>query len=320
MPLFFFLAGMSSKPRMVWSLDEWRVFLKKNVLALVVPYVVWGLVYGSFSYASIPMLFYASWEALAELGTLTSLWYLPAFFCARIIVQLIVSLVGMREEGSPRLAYGISALPLFVIGLLLPHPAQGLPWCVDVAFVAAGFILFGMALRRILLVFAVQTEQVLVATLGASLAGLCLGTIVRGDALELMRMCVGEYGSILWFFANSACGTMVVLVGSMLLIRLAREGSHPFSLGAVTFIGMHTMGIFLLHKPLLQEVLMPLFSSLIHGPELLVVIIVSVCALALSMLLCVVIERYIPELLGQFPVYPTEIASQPREDAQKAQG
>ncbi len=35
-----------------------------------------------------------------------------------------------------------------------------------------------------------------------------------------------------------------------------------------TIIGMHTMGIFLLHKPLLQEILMPLASTWIPGHQL----------------------------------------------------
>ncbi|MBR3313208.1 MAG: hypothetical protein IKG18_03625 [Atopobiaceae bacterium] len=41
----------------------------------------------------------------------------------------------------------------------------------------------------------------------------------------------------------------------------AHEGFRPFRLTSVSFIGMHTMGIFLLHKPMLQEVIMPFFSS-----------------------------------------------------------
>ena len=115
-----------------------------------------------------------------------------------------------------------------------------------------------------------------------------------------------DYGNLLWFFVNSVTGTMAVLTGSMLLIRIARE-FLSISLGFVSFIGMHTMGIFLLHKPVLQEVLMPFFSSWVPGPQLVVALVASIAALALSMGLCVVIEHYIPELLGNFPVFPTPI-------------
>ncbi|MDO4796893.1 MAG: acyltransferase family protein [Coriobacteriales bacterium] len=310
MPLFFFLAGMSTKPKPVHGLAGYRTFLKKNILALVVPFVVWGLVYAPFSFSNFSYLFYASWAALGKMGTLTSLWYLSAFFVARIIVQLIISVLDGFGMSDKNLAYGLIALPMFAIGLLLPYLEQGYPWCLDVAFVATGIILLGMALRRTLLVFAVQTEMVLIASFVASLALLILGTVARGDACDLVLMCGAQYGNLFWFFVNSASGTMVVLTGSMLLCRLAHEGANPFSLASVSFIGMHTMGIFLLHKPMLQEVLMPFCSSWIPGPQLLAAIVASIFALILSMGLCVVIEHYIPELLGQFPVFPTGLLSQ----------
>lgn len=128
-------------------------------------------------------------------------------------------------------------------------------------------------------------------------------------------MCGSDYDNLLWFFLNSVTGTMTVLTGSMLLIRIAHEGFHPFSLAAVSFIGMHTMGIFLLHKPLLQEVLMPFFIDRIPGPQLAAALVASAVALVVSMGLCVVIEHYIPELLGQFPVYPTDLFPKKKEPA-----
>lgn len=40
MPLFFLLAGLSVKPKAVRGLKEWRQFLYKNLLSLIVPYLV----------------------------------------------------------------------------------------------------------------------------------------------------------------------------------------------------------------------------------------------------------------------------------------
>lgn len=93
---------------------------------------------------------------------------------------------------------------------------------------------------------------------------------------------------------------------------------YPFSLAAVSFIGTHTMGIFLLHKPVLQEVLMPFFSGLLPGPQLVAAVVASIFALAVSMGLCVVIEHYVPELLGQFPVFPTNLFPLPKRSTDKS--
>lgn len=307
MPLFFFLAGMSTKPRPIHGRKAWMGFLKKNVLALLVPYVVWGLIYGPFSFWNLPPLLYASWEALGKIGTLTSLWYLSAFFVARIVVQVLINLIDGLRQGENSLVYGLFALPPIILGLFMPHWEQGYPLCLDVAFVATGIILLGVAFRRVLLIFAVQKGWVLGAAFAASLVGLTIGTVARGDACDLVLMCAARYGNLFWFFANSITGTLVVLTGSMLLVRAAHEGLHPFSLAAVSYIGMHTMGIFLLHKPVLQEVFMPFFSNLLPGPQLIAVLVASMVALAFSMALCAVIEHYIPELLGQFPNYPSSL-------------
>lgn len=307
MPLFFFLAGMSTKPRPIHGREAWAAFLKKNILALVVPFVVWGLVYGPFSFANMLSLFYASWEALGSIGTLTSLWYLSAFFVARIMVQALISVLDRIGKATESWVLGLCSLPLFAIGLLMPRLEPGYPWCLNVAFVAAGIILLGIVLRRPLLIFAVQRGWVLVAAFVASLAVLVLGTVARGDACDLVLMCGAQYGNLFWFFVNSISGTLAVLAASMLLVRVAHEGLRPFSLATISFIGMHTMGIFLLHKPMLQEILMPLASTWIPGGQLVAAIVASTVALVLSMVLCVVIEHYIPELLGQFPNYPSNL-------------
>ncbi len=92
MPFFFFLAGMSIKAKPFTSFREWRNFVRKNILALVVPYVIWGLIYAPFTLPNIGKLFYGSWMALVEMGTLSSLWYLSCLFIARMLVQGVVSL------------------------------------------------------------------------------------------------------------------------------------------------------------------------------------------------------------------------------------
>jgi peptidoglycan/LPS O-acetylase OafA/YrhL len=90
---------------------------------------------------------------------------------------------------------------------------------------------------------------------------------------------------------------------------MAHECPKPFSLGEVSYIGMHTMGIFLLHKPMLQELFMPLFMRITPGPQLAAAVLASLVTLPASMALCVLVERYIPEMLGQFPNYPSGITA-----------
>lgn len=303
MPLFFLLAGLSIKPKVVYGLRGWGAFLYKNILALMAPYLVWGLVYAPFSYPNMGALFYGSWEALTRMETLTSLWYLPCFFVSRIIVQIVVNIAEYAKVKSVPLWCGIAALPLIAAGLFIPHSENGVPWCADIALAAGGFVLLGIAVRKAYLIMAQQKTLWLVLSFIGSLLLFCAGTVFRGDGLELSLMCKSDYGNPLWFLYNSAFGSLTVLTVSMLLFRLSRESARPFKLGAVTYIGQQTMGIYLLHKPFLQQMILPALSGIFHGnfPFLVIAFMGSVLAMLFSIVMCYIIGKFIPQLLGRFP-------------------
>lgn len=303
MPLFFFLAGLSVKPRALHGIKAWVKFLYKNLLALMVPYFIWGLVYAPFSYSIIPELLFGSWEALSDLGTLTSLWYLPCFFLSRIIVQMVVNIAELIKAKNVQLVCGIAALPLVAADLLIPHPENGIFWCADIALAGSGFILLGIALRKAYLIMAQQkTLWLVLSFLGSTALFLC-GTVFRGDALEISMMCKSSYGNPLWFLFNSVFGSVSVLTLSMLLSRVSRESVRPFRIDAVTYIGQQTMGIYLLHKPFLQQIIIPALTKLLpeECPFLVTSIIGSFIALLFCIVMCFVIGKFIPQLLGRFP-------------------
>lgn len=303
MPLFFALAGLSMKPAVLRGFRAWKEFLRKNLLALIVPYLIWGLVYAPFSYPDSLKLLYGSWESLTDMNTLTSLWYLPCFFLSRIIVQAVIAILDRIKVKQITVWCGFSSILLFIIGFLIPHPQKGYLWCADIALTGAGFILLGIAVRTAYLIMAQQKTIWLLASLLAGTLLFCAGTIFRGDALELSLMCKAAYGSTAWFMYNSIFGSLMVLTLSMLLSRLSRESAYPFSISAVTYIGQQTMGIYLLHKPFLQQVILPALSALFPSgcPFLLIAVIGTCLSLGFSIVSCYIIEKFIPQLLGQFP-------------------
>ena len=151
----------------------------------MVLYLIWWFIYAPFSFDRFPKLFYASWAALRAMGTLMSLWYLSALFSARILTQALIFLFGTSDTERLRTLCVYAAIPMFLIGFLCPKLKMGYPWCLDVAFVAAGFILLGIALWEPILVFAQETELKLGAMFAVSLVVFYLGTAARGDALDL---------------------------------------------------------------------------------------------------------------------------------------
>ena len=304
MPLFFFLAGMSIKAKELKSFMEWKSFIKKNLLALIVPYLIFAFIYAPFSFENVPKFLYGSWQMLGKTGTLTSLWYLTCLFVARIYCQVIMNILSLAKCKNMNLWFGILAVPMFAIGFLLPKIKIGYPWCLNVSFVAAGFILLGIAIRQQVLILAQSKAWILFLITVVSGVMLICGTALRGDALELSLMCAGDYGNVLWFLYNSVSGTAFILGISMLIFRISREGAILFRTAAITYVGQHTLGIFLLHKNIQLDLIIPWIHTWLEGPQLLVACIATCISFATALLLCAIIEKFVPQLLGQFPIYP----------------
>lgn len=302
MPLFFILAGLSIKPSVVTSSKGWLAFINKNLKSLMVPYFIWGLVYATFSYKSIGYLAFGSWEALVDMGTLTSLWYLPCFFFARIITQLEVNILSKIKNANKNAIYISAALITILVGYIIPHPEGGFLWCADISVLAAGFILLGIGIKELYIIGAQQKNVFLVGAFAVSLGLFLLCTVGRADSLYLSMMCKSDNGNIFWFMATSLLGSAAVLSLAWIIFRVSRESVFQFNTKLITFVGTHTLGIYLLHKPFLQEIAVPLVNDCLTGcPFEIVAIIASIIALIYSIILCAVIEKYIPQLLGQFP-------------------
>lgn len=282
MPLFFILAGLSIKPSLITSSKEWLTFINKNLKSLMVPYFIWGLVYATFSYKSIIYLAFGSWESLVDMGTLTSLWYLPCFFFARIITQIEINILSRIKNVNNNVIYISAGLITILVGFIIPHPEGGFLWCADVSVLAAGFVLLGIGIKELYIIGAQQKSVFLVGAFVVSLGLFLLCTIGRADSLYLSLMCKSDNGSLFWFMATSLLGSAIILSLAWIISRVSRESAFQFNTKFITFIGAHTLGIYLLHKPFLQEIAVPLVNEFLTGfPFEIIAIIASIITLEL---------------------------------------
>lgn len=271
------------------------------VLTILIPYFLWSLIYCNFNFKNVGWIIYGSWIALGKAQTLTSMWYLICLFCARIFVQLLIALVSRTGRGEVRMIYLIPAAVCLMIGALLPDLENGYPWCINVAVVAAACILLGIALRNGIIQLSVQKGWVLCLSLAASIVLFAMIVRALGDNYVVMMMCAGRYGNPIFALVLAVLGGFAVMALSMILKRLADEWIPNVDLKHVIYLGQHTMGVFLLHKPMLQELIGPAVKSILpNGPDILVRLLATVAAVIISTYLCRLIEYYIPELVGIF--------------------
>jgi len=294
MPLFFALSGLSMKATPFTTWAEWKAFIRKNILSLLIPYFVWALIYCTFKWANIPWILYGSWYALTTAATLTSLWYLVCLFIARMFAQLVVSYVPKRGW------WWVIGAAMMLVGVLLPKFTIGYPWCFDVAFVAGACVLFGVLLKNPLIELSVQRMGLLVLLLIASVAVYMSSFLIDGTNFTILLMCKGQYGDSIGWVIRAIAGSFAVVSLSMIMRQLAEETLTDNQAKPIIYIGQYTMGIFLLHKPFLQEVALPFMTNLTGNflSQGLINFITALGVMLLCLPVCNIVMHYIPELIG----------------------
>lgn len=295
MPFFFFLSGLSISTSPIHTAAQWKVFLKKTLLTIAFPYFIWALIYCSFSYADLGWVFYGSWYALGRIASLTSLWFISCLFVSKIMVQAVVSFTN-RKSWVP------IAAAMFLTGIFLPKISIGYPWCLDVAFVASSCILLGVILKNQCIGLGVQKLSLLFGLMVLSIVIFTGSILISGDSFTNMMMCKAQYGTGAWPIVRAITGSITVLVLSMIIRQFSEYIHNDKVVWVLVYIGQYTMGIFILHKPFMQEVVLPYMTSWFASvmSTTLIRFISAVISMAATLPVCNVIRHYVPELIGIF--------------------
>ena len=304
MPLFFMVSGVVVRTHQSsgYGMGHWIDFLRKNVLAIVVPYLIWALIFSHFTAENTVKIFYGSWQMLGEVETVTSLWFLTCLFCARILMELTLMSSKCFPKFNRHLYAAIMAIPAFAIGFLLPKLESGYPWCLNISFVALGFMLVGYSLKDQLAAMHTWKLWKVAGLWVISTAVFVACIVIQGQELPLVMMCSGEFHNVAWFLLEGFSGSGMILMLSVMLSILFVGHEDSKVRHAMLWIGKNTIGIFLLHKPLLQEVIVKGAVALgLPMPNVWVAAGCSAVTLVICCLAILVIDKYIPQLFGKFP-------------------
>jgi len=308
MPLFFMVSGMVMKSADVKDRGTIGAFLIKNFKALLVPYIIFAAVYSCFSYQNFGIMLYGTFETLTSAHSLTSLWYLPVLFLSRVWVELLFrALQSVKRYKEVWIA--VAAVAFFAVGLTLPHPHPtsgtgfiGYPLGLDISFVTTGYVLAGYLL--VPSVKRLREAKLSMLTLGffLSLGLLAFGILVKGDSMVLDSMAYKGHNTLPTMFLNAFSGSFLIIILSIIMYRSSAWHSPIFNKNILLFIGQNTIGIYLLHKNFMQEVVMGSFSR--WGwtePQVLVAFVSALITLVVACVGVKIINRYIPQLIGRFP-------------------
>jgi len=303
MPLFFMLSGFflhtKDRGRNMTLLE----CMRKDFLALIIPFFIWGCIYMQFSYYNWVQLAYGSWLKLRSIHTLTSLWFLPVLFLGKNYCNAIF-LGSHKLKFNPTLI-GCIALPLlFAAGFLLPHNNAldtnniGNFWGYDIAFVAAGFVMTGALLRPFF--DKLTGKSIWHSLLLFVISGLVFyfsftqeRPLLTAGIDNTMAMCNAGYGPIGYCLVNAFSGSFALIAFSIIIAKMIRDNS------TLLYIGANTMGVYLIHKHIIFA-LKDIFSNYGFVPnELLSALCIAIPALIFTLLLLFLVQRFAPHLLGK---------------------
>ncbi len=276
MPVFFFSSGLVLRES-----DPNVTFLKKKFNVLILPYILWGLIYSSLSVKNICYLMFGSYETLSRANTLTSLWFLPAMFFGILLTQLIFKFL---KKDYQRI---IAIIFFTVCGVLIPNIAIGYPLCIDVAILTVPFILFGFYFEKIMVG---KSDAIMIIL---TIVGLALTMLYRlNDVQQSSNVLMARryIGNPILFFVVAVGGCFMVYGISRLLDR---ENTRPI----ISFIGKNTLAIFAVHKPLI--VICEKIFNHVYAPWYLALLLSVIITLSASCVLVLFINSFIPILNGR---------------------
>ena len=295
MPLFFFISGMTLKTSQ--GIDERNVwkYLRKRMYLLMVPYFVWALVYASLDMRNCVRILYGSHQTLTSAGSLTSLWFLPVLLEATAMFLAANWILKNRFNGISKLIL----IPLtFLIAFYLPKFKYGYPMGINLAFYAFGFLLLGNLCAPAIASF--RNKQLnrghdtiwwCIAAVGA-----LIGTFLYKLNLpngSYVNTANAEYGSVPIFLIAAMCGILFIMAVSILLDIVC--SSHL--LKNLVYIGQNTLGFFVTQKPIIR-----IFQSIFNRvkmPTAVELIITWICTVFLCYMLVMILNKYIPVIVGK---------------------
>lgn len=148
MPLFFFLAGWTQKNKTVNGFKEWKEFLLKKIVALLVPYFLYSLIAcNGQEIVNLKYISYGSIFSLNHIGAIGTIWFLPCMFVSVIIYQIIVNITnGIKNKP---IKFTILVGILLVCGIISSYfnfykvPQMGVPFSCNIALSGVIFMFIG---------------------------------------------------------------------------------------------------------------------------------------------------------------------------------
>lgn len=305
MSAFFLISGTVAKWRDDYTGKRLISDTYKSFVSLIIPYILWALVYCDFSLANLARIAYGSYDALSHAGTLTSLWFLPVMFIALLLFRICNLLFRkLNKEAFHTMLIIVLSIISLIVGFIIPNTSFGYPFSINIAFTAFGFLLIGHLFSTTLNRANAKLKDYSGSKMAVSSVLISLVVIVGSFLITLLyRYNIPDHGYVLMgngIYGNPFLFMIVALFGSVMIFSLAwlicAMRIEMFE-NMMVFIGMNTLAIFFVQKPIIA-VFSKLFSR-IHIHSCLALSVTCVGTMAVCCFVAHMINKMAPNLVGR---------------------
>lgn len=286
MPLFFIISGiLFENNKKILS----KRFLISRIKRLILPYILWSLIWAPFTLSNIIKIFYGTRASLITAQSLSSLWFLICFFYTELIFSLILKLANKIKVYN-YFIIGITCL-LTVIGFYINisnNFVMNFPKSFDIALIMLPFVMFGYYFGKCLKKY--YANITIIKILPLILMAVIVFLIVKNNNVSYVLIADGVFGNVFSFYLKAIFGSILVILFSIIIDKYAFKSFKS----VLKFFGVNTIAILGFHKFIIFNLSINVFSvSLLNSIlQLLVVLLLLFCIIP-------VINKLFPLLNGK---------------------
>lgn len=252
MPLFFIVTGILLKKEPI------KIKASKKFRQIIMPYMVWGLIFSSFSFSKFALILYGTNESLIIAGSNGMLWFLVASYFASIMASFFINIkyISESEIGQVSVMVGLLGISICLseIHELINIRAHimGFPLSLDVSILGAEFVLYGFFLQKFVLPNVKKLEiskRLLISTV-LLIVGVTIAKENRGS-LGYQQMATYNVGNPVIFavMATLICTLLIIMCETMMELSI----SNAIIVRAIMWMGRNSMVIFIIHRTLVYN-------------------------------------------------------------------
>lgn len=233
-PLFVMLSGAL----LLEKKETYKVFFKKRIVKVLLPWIVWTFIYMWWNYTtgSKPTTI-SEWKYFFESTFLTQLWFLPMIFSLYIITPILRLIIPSLKEADKIYIFivwflWVGILPFFHTSPAFPQPSQA--GLLALALYYSGYFFTGYFITKLKL-----PDKTVLFSFVAILVGVILSFI------ELLFVKNISISQAVDYFAP---GVIIMSLGTFTLIYYVfTKKIKNFDNGFIASLSRASLGIYIVH-------------------------------------------------------------------------